>query len=367
LYSEALRICLGKARHVSATSSVERLISPEEFDIIIDSGATAHMVPFRECFIDYKATPNRYVILADSKKSPCLGQGSVRLTMGGVTVLIKDVLHVRALRCPLYSVRCHRRSIGCAFLADNEGIYLTFPKFIIPVDDSVDCIVKGKFAYPDSTLYFDARLAGTVSAVSDSTRHRNNRRPVVQPIPTQSPTIDSTLAHCQVTNENLPDGSPCSSVGNNIELDSTTSFSMPVVNEDLNAPDPIVMVMDELGLNAAEFSGSKLSPVQIQQIIQACIKDLTANGCISMKLVNLLRAAHFPSKTPTSTTPDDRPELLSSDKMPSSAGAHRRFTVPQLHRYFGFRQLKNWETVLAVAQDNISLGINCGKNSFRAW
>lgn len=62
-------------------------------------------------------------------------------------------------------------------------------------------------------------------------------------------------------------------------------------------------------------------------------------------------ATAYPSVStfPTSRTPDDRPELLSSDKMLSSAAANRRFTLPQLHRYLGFRQLKNWSTILDIA------------------
>jgi hypothetical protein len=46
--------------------------------------------------------------------------------------------------------------------------------------------------------------------------------------------------------------------------------------------------------------------------------------------------------------------------MPSSASAHRRFTIPELYRYVGFRQLKNWASILDVAQKNISINLNHG-------
>jgi hypothetical protein len=56
----------------------------------------------------------------------------------------------------------------------------------------------------------------------------------------------------------------------------------------------------------------------------------------------------------TSTTPDDHPELLSCDKVPSFYPKTRRFSIPELHRYLGFRQLKDWRSILDVAQPNIS-------------
>jgi hypothetical protein len=47
--------------------------------------------------------------------------------------------------------------------------------------------------------------------------------------------------------------------------------------------------------------------------------------------------------------------------MPSFATSHCHFTVPQLYRYFGFCQLKNWSSILDIAQDNISLCLNHGE------
>ena len=47
------------------------------------------------------------------------------------------------------------------------------------MDDSSDCIIKGNLVKTPSSPIFDSRLVGTVSAVSDNTRHRSLRRPVI--------------------------------------------------------------------------------------------------------------------------------------------------------------------------------------------
>ena len=45
---------------------------------------------------------------------------------------------------------------------------------------------------------------------------------------------------------------------------------------------------------------------------------------------------------------------MSCDKVPSFYPKFRCFTIPELHWYIGFRQLKDWTSVLDVAQPTIS-------------
>jgi len=67
---------------------------------------------------------------------------------------------------------------------------------------------------------------------------------------------------------------------------------------------------------------STLSTKQIQEIAVACVKSLTKHGCITTKLIEFLNETYTPlSKVPTSATPDDRPDLMSCDKAPSSTPA----------------------------------------------
>lgn len=238
------------------------------------------------------APPNHYVVLADNQKSPCLGVGSIKVNMGGFTIVLHDVLHVPALRSPLYSVRCHRRSTGCSFIADNDGAFLSFPTFFITVDDSVDCVITGKVASPDAIISFDNRLAGKVSNVTDNTCHCSKRRPPVASVPSvplencqhgrgvdiNSPSISSPIVVEDVTDEEniaIPNGYAGPVVEMFLPEESTSSIPESV------SLDPTSLLMRELGVTGSDISGSKLSPLQIKQIADACIKDLTEKGCIT--------------------------------------------------------------------------------------
>jgi hypothetical protein len=148
------------------------------FNLIVDSSCTRHMFPFKELFISYKETPSSFVILADKSRVPCLGSGTVHLYLQSKPIIIHDVLHVPKLRSPLLSVRCFRRITGCSFIADNTGSYLTFPTFILPVDDSSDCTISGRLC-SSINVEFDSCITGSAAAVSDNTRFRNNHRPPI--------------------------------------------------------------------------------------------------------------------------------------------------------------------------------------------
>jgi hypothetical protein len=69
----------------------------------------------------------------------------------------------------------------CSFIADNDGIFLTFPDFILDVNDHHDCLVSCSCALSSNTVAFHEQSAGKVSAVSDNTRHRCSRRLNGQP------------------------------------------------------------------------------------------------------------------------------------------------------------------------------------------
>ena len=194
-YFTANSQCLGSARAVNSSMiplDLDSLIPPT-FSVVADSGATNPMVPWKELFISYKKCAKAsYVLLANNEKAPCLGRGTIKIQLGGKIVIVTNALHVPTLRCPLYSIRCHSRIKGCAFHADNQGVLLAFPEFTLPVDISSDCLLQGGFPSPSAVVSFDERLVGSVSAVSDNTRHRHKRRSAI-PSPLMS-------ANCQETN-----------------------------------------------------------------------------------------------------------------------------------------------------------------------
>jgi len=140
------------------------------------------------------------------------------------------------------------------------------------------------------------------------------------------------------------------------------------IDDDLSANpldnDLLHKLVEEMGLDrslADSMNNSSLSQKQIGEIAKACVDTLQKHGRITPELLSFLSSNAFsPTNVPTSVTPNDRPDLPSSDKVPSSSSAHRRFMVPELYRYFGFRQLKNWTSILDVAQENISINLNHG-------
>ena len=131
------------------------------------------MVPFRSAFVQYQAMPGGYIVLVDKSRIPSLGIGTVCFCLGSYVMELCSVLHVPSLRAVLFSVRCHRRSPGCSFIADNKGAYLVFPSFFILVDDSSYCLISGfRIDHPALIHHLDYLATmnmETASAVYDNT------------------------------------------------------------------------------------------------------------------------------------------------------------------------------------------------------
>ena len=75
---------------------------------LIDSGASSHQSPNLEWFEDYRAIPERKVVLGDGRAVKAVGFGSVNLSkiVNGLEIygVLPDVLHVPDLFCNLLSV-----------------------------------------------------------------------------------------------------------------------------------------------------------------------------------------------------------------------------------------------------------------------
>jgi hypothetical protein len=72
---------------------------------------------------------------------------------------------------------------------------------------------------------------------------------------------------------------------------------------------------------------------------------------------NVCLSSDVPSKSnsPTTTTPADLPDALPCDKPPSASPDMQRFSEQQLHRYLGFRNLKNWLDLETVGKETIKV------------
>eukprot|EP00957_Ditylum_brightwellii_P188692 14363946-Ditylum_brightwellii.AAC.1 len=107
-----------------------------------DSGASSHMLNEKIYFILYVETPGAYIALADKTKVPILGKGTTLIDFSGHIVKVLDCLHLPSLCTPLHSICHHCKYQGCAFIADNDDCYLTFPSRTINVDDSEDSLIS---------------------------------------------------------------------------------------------------------------------------------------------------------------------------------------------------------------------------------
>jgi hypothetical protein len=142
-----LSTCLGDAKMAQAVSNgslgrIQRATNPNGSQACVDSGCTTDMCPLRQSFVKYTPLDNCYVTIANSEKIKCAGRGTVFLQLGNKAVKLANVLHVPDLEMTLLSVRSHRRrGQGCSFVADESGCFLTFPKFVLEIDDTEDCVL----------------------------------------------------------------------------------------------------------------------------------------------------------------------------------------------------------------------------------
>jgi hypothetical protein len=96
--------------------------------------------------------------MGNNSYAPVLGRGTAIISLNGQCLLICNVLHVLALRVPLYSLWAHLRQPGCGFVGSHDtGMHVYFPGVVLSVDMSTNCHLSyaplGKSA-PLSILHY---------------------------------------------------------------------------------------------------------------------------------------------------------------------------------------------------------------------
>ncbi|KAL7284965.1 hypothetical protein ACG7TL_000054 [Trametes sanguinea] len=112
----AFAIALGSVAVPSVNSSREHVE-------VYDSGASRHIFPYRESFVEYnELKPPRPITAADGHSFSAIGEGSVRVSIpngdGKTTVLLEKVLHAPEIAFALVSIR----------RADEAGYSAVFEK-----------------------------------------------------------------------------------------------------------------------------------------------------------------------------------------------------------------------------------------------
>lgn len=157
---------------------------------------------------------------------------------------------------------------GCSFIADNSGSFLTFPHFILAVDDSSDCTITGHLSI-NRDIDFDSRLVGTSSTVSDNTRFRKSRCGVSTPTSSITNPQDSLPI---IVHQSPPIPTLCNELPT-ISAETNSSFD----------PKSLPNMLEDLNLSTTDFKGNEkgneLSPKQVQEITNAVIHHLKKHGC----------------------------------------------------------------------------------------
>jgi hypothetical protein len=109
---------------------------------------------FLEDYVPY--TDNHHITVADRCRIKVAGSGTLGIILGGHPVRLRNCLHAPDLDMFLLSTRIHRhRGQGCACIADLTGCFLTFSSFIIPIDNTLECLVPCSIAPHMATFDHD--------------------------------------------------------------------------------------------------------------------------------------------------------------------------------------------------------------------
>jgi hypothetical protein len=119
------------------------IFNKDENEYCAATGATDTMWPEYFAFISYHKTPGAQVKLGDGTMLDSPGKGSIKVSLNGKIVILRNVLHVPALQDPLYSLRRHTKMPGCGYFAFyGTDTHLLFPDFALAADTSVDNLVS---------------------------------------------------------------------------------------------------------------------------------------------------------------------------------------------------------------------------------
>ena len=133
--------------------------------MVANTGATDHMLPDISAFISYKFVRNLRVRMGNNSYAPVLSCGTTIISLNGQRLLIRNILHVPALRVPLYYA--HLRQPGCGFVGSHDTeMHVYFPGVVLSVDMSTHChlpyVPLGKSAPFLILHYVQPRCAPTI-------------------------------------------------------------------------------------------------------------------------------------------------------------------------------------------------------------
>ena len=188
-------------------NALQQLINNSTNKIIIDSGATHHMFNDLSYFTDifeWKPTSKnqKYVHLADDTKLKIEGIGHIDMTIEGKRIRIPDVLYIPALHSSLFSVRQHIAYQGCAVLAFNNSVTITFGDFIhrANVEETINFEATKTIDFrPEVPIVFDGFTSTLADAWVSPSKHRQINQEITLISQHASNTMFATNPENQIT------------------------------------------------------------------------------------------------------------------------------------------------------------------------
>lgn len=319
-------------------SSLLRAVSPGDSLrlVVADTGATDHMLPDRSAFISYKSVRHLRVRMGNNSYAPVLGRGTAIVSLNGQRLLIRDVLHVPALRVPLYSLRAHLRQRGCGFVGSFEtGMHVYFPGVVLSVDMSTDCHLSyeplGKSAPLSSLHYVQPRCAPVVSP-PDGSAFRARTDPLPSPGPAlieDDTSQDGGSYLVDAPASDLPQFT--SLVPKQVRRRQSTTFS----------PDDLALISKQLQVLSDRLSGvtAPPPPPSPQPTDSASVAPRLLS---SLSQDEVVRLVHRPGSELPPVRPCDRS---------NGSDTKTHWTSEELHRALGCRRFRNYKHILQTSLD----------------
>ena len=325
-------------------SSLLRAVSPGDSLrlVVADTGATDHMLPDRSAFISYKSVRSLRVRMGNNSYAPVLGRGTAIISLNGQRLLIRNVLHVPALRVPLYSLRAHLRQRGCGFAGSfDTGMHVYFPGVVLSVDMSTNCHLSydplGKSAPLSSLHYVQPRCAPILYPAEGSAfRARTDPNPSPGHHPSDAPalieddgSLDGGLSPVDDTESALP--TITSLVPKQVRRRPSVPFS----------PDDLALLSKHLQVLSDRLSGATAPPpspsTQPTGLTPGAPRLLS-----SLSKDEVVRLVHRPGSALPPVRPCDR-----------SNGSDNKthWTSEELHRALGCRRFRNYKHILQTSLD----------------
>jgi len=330
-------------------SSLLRAVPPAVLHslIVADTGATDHMLPDRLAFISYKSVRSLRVWMGNNSYAPILGRGTAIVSLNGQCLLVRNVLHVPALRVPLYSLRAHLRQRGCGFVGSfDTGIHVYFPGVVLSVDMSTDCHLSyeplGKSA-PLSSLHYVQPWCAPIHYPAKGSAFPAGADPASPPAlcPLDAPVLTedegSSVNNDDATRsaDDVESGLPTFSslVPKQVRRALSTSFS----------PNDLALISKRLQVLSDRLSGITVPPLPSPPESGAPVSDLdTPRLLSSLSQEDDVRLVHRPGSVPPPVRPCD---------CSNGSDTKTHWTPEELHHALGCRCFRNYKHILQTSLD----------------